>query len=111
MFALNSKVNENFKSKRQAASKVNLDLWDAALKGELARLKIAIEKGGNPDYINITQEGAPSSLHAAVRVENAKDGVKCVQKLLENGAEINAKLISNFNTPLYEGMVFFHSLV
>jgi len=78
-----------------------LDLWDAALKGDIDRLKIAIRNGGNPDFYHKKEEGCPTSLHAAARVQNADS--KCTMELIKKGADINAVLVSNFNSPLHEG--------
>lgn len=94
-------VPSNFKIENQTPSEVNLDLWDAAQKGDLERLKLAIERGGNPDFFNSMEEGAPTSLHAVART--SYKNAACAKELLDNGAEVNVTLKSNFNSPLHEG--------
>jgi len=94
------RVPTNFRGNMQISSKVNLDLWDAAHNGDIRGLKLAIQRGGNPDYFKSSEECGPTSLHAAARIPGANG--TCTKELIEKGAEVNVKLVSNFNSPLHE---------
>lgn len=94
------RVPTNFRGIKQAPSKVNLDLWDAAHNGDIECLKIALKNGGNPDFYQTAEEGGPTSLHASARAPNADP--KCTKELINKGADVNVILISNFNSPLHE---------
>ena len=82
----------------------NISLFESAQYGNFQGLKDALDKGANPDYFYKYEEGNPSSLHASVKIENEITSVQCTKLLLESGADVNAKLISNKNSALHDGM-------
>ena len=81
------------------SSAMNSSLFEAAKKGDVHSLKEALKKGANPNYAARSEEGAPTSLHEAVKIQH-EDGEECTKVLLENGADIDSTLLTNCNTPL-----------
>eukprot|EP00586_Coscinodiscus_wailesii_P020937 CAMPEP_0172493624 /NCGR_PEP_ID=MMETSP1066-20121228/25031_1 /TAXON_ID=671091 /ORGANISM="Coscinodiscus wailesii, Strain CCMP2513" /LENGTH=306 /DNA_ID=CAMNT_0013263847 /DNA_START=32 /DNA_END=952 /DNA_ORIENTATION=+ len=104
----------NLCGKNQTATPENISLYDAAQKGDVTSLKAALAAGANPDYFKKSEEGTPAPLHAAVLTSSsssnssirAKDdkstaAIACTKTILRNGADVDATLISNRNTPLH----------
>jgi len=96
-------ISEDYCGYQQEASALNVQLFQAAQKGDIDVLKRALEKGANPNFIDQHEEGNPVALHEAVRIENEATSIECTRLLLEKGAETSLQLISSRNTPLHEG--------
>ena len=96
-------IPESFCGKAQWRTAANLSLLEAVSKGDLQGTLRAIEQGGNPCFMDGSQEGSPSTLHVLSNAEDTSDSILCAQVLLEHGARdvINATLISNLNSPLH----------
>jgi hypothetical protein len=83
----------------ESSASANSALFDAAKNGDSEALRRALKNGASPNYTSLKEEGAPTSLHESVKFSN-ETGVECTKLLLENGADIDATLLTNCNTPL-----------
>lgn len=97
-------MSPNFTAEKQRATPENLALWKATTQGDLENLKKSIEDGANPDFCmkqgGDQADGTPSCLHSAARsIGGAPE--ECAKELIDQGADVNLKLISNLNTPLH----------
>ena len=72
----------------------------AAQEGNLTQIQSHIKAGGKCFYFHRPADGA-TSLHAAAR-STSVDAAKCVDYLFINGGSLEAKMITNHNTPLHE---------
>ena len=79
----------------------NNDLFEAAKNGDVEALRTALKNGANAKFECRKEEGAPTSLHESIKLRN-ENGVQCTKLLLENGADIDATLLTNCNTPLID---------
>ncbi len=77
----------------------NKALYNAAKTGDVEALKAALKNGACPNYTSSKDEGDPTSLHETVKLGDAK-GIECTKMLLDKGANIDATLLTNRNTPL-----------
>lgn len=87
----------------QYESDANTALFQAAKNGNVTGLRDALEKGANPDFFTTNEEGNPASIHASIKFADEDSSLECVKILLESGANVNTKLISNQNSALHEG--------
>lgn len=78
----------------------NVKLFMAAQEGNLEAIKEHVKAGGKCYYFHRPFDGA-TSLHAAAR-SSSVDAAKCVDYLFINGGSLEAKMITNHNTPLHE---------
>lgn len=97
-----------FTGENQASSSANLAMYDAAIKGDVKKLKRALDEGANPNFYNEKGDGVPCALHVSVGDLTSDEkrkggGLLCAKVLIENGARTDTTLISNKNTPLHEG--------
>ncbi|CAM9412808.1 unnamed protein product, partial [Phaeothamnion confervicola] len=80
----------------QTSSRENVELFDAAKRGDLRSLRSALSAGGNPNYYKHPEEGATALLAAS-----ATGHADVIRTLLEAGAAVGERLITNHNGPLH----------
>ncbi|KAL3773499.1 hypothetical protein ACHAWO_012760 [Cyclotella atomus] len=95
-------VPEYLRGENQWETEANLELFQAAQNGDIEMLKVALAKGGNPNYFSVGKDG---TLHAASRNASG-DAALCARELVQSGARVSAALISNRNTALHEAASF-----
>jgi len=66
-------------------------LWEAAMFGEIEAAKKAIADGAN---VNAKKEDGQTPLHSAVVAALDSGDNKVIELLIENGADVNAKIVS-----------------
>lgn len=74
-------------------------LWSAALKGDLQKTELVLQRGADPNKLVEDREGKHLPLVSAAR----EGHIEVVKLLLKNGASVNAGAIENWNadvTPL-----------
>lgn len=79
----------------------NNDLFEAAKNGDVEALRTALKNGASANFACRKEEGAPTSLHESIKLRD-ENGVQCTKLLLDNGADIDATLLTNCNTPLID---------
>ncbi|CAM9667836.1 unnamed protein product, partial [Laminaria digitata] len=88
-------IPEHKLAKNQLPTKQNQDLYLAATTGDQGGLKSALAAGGSPNWWN-PDEGA-TAIHGAAIGGHAE----CIKLLLQNGAVIEERLLTNRNSPLH----------
>ena len=80
-------------SEKPTASNESADasLWEATLLGEIEPAKKAIADGAN---VNAKKEDGQTPLHSAVVAALDSGDNKVIELLIENGADVNAKIVS-----------------
>jgi ankyrin repeat protein len=93
-----AEVPEYLCGENQWETEANVELFQAAQKGDIERLKKALSNGANPNYFSNQRDG---TLHAASRNASGEAAL-CARELVQRGARVSAALISNRNTALHE---------
>ena len=86
----------------QLPSEANITLFEKASLGDFQAVKEAHKAGGKPNYFHRPSDGA-TSLHAAAR-SPSKEATECINFLFLKGACLDARMITNQNTPLHEAI-------
>lgn len=93
---------EYLKGENQWESTENVELYEAAIKGDIHKLRKALDKGAKPNYFHRHGDDCPSILHTVAR-SSCGDAAMCAKELIDRGAVVSIELISNKNTPVHEG--------
>jgi len=98
-------VPEYLKGENQWESPENVELYEAALKGDIHNLRLALDKGAKPNYFHRHGDDCPSALHTVARFapSSCGDAAMCAKELIGRGAVVSIELVSNKNTPVHEG--------
>ena len=84
----------------QWSTPANLALFDAASRGDLEATLNALSLGASASYCCSLEEGSPSAVHSVSKAVDG-DAAACASELINQGALVDATLISNRNTPLH----------
>jgi|TARA_B100000678_G_scaffold6732_1_gene5715 ankyrin repeat protein/thiol-disulfide isomerase/thioredoxin len=84
-------VAEAAKPEPPTAKAPDASLWEAAMSGEIELAKKAIADGAN---VNAKKEDGQTPLHFAVVAALDSGDNKVIELLIENGADVNAKIVS-----------------
>ena len=76
---------------KTTAKAPDASLWEAAMSGEIELAKKAIADGAN---VNAKKEDGQTPLHFAVVAALDSGDNKVIELLIENGADVNAKIVS-----------------
>jgi len=100
----NQDVPEYLKGENQWESPENVELYEAALKGDIHNLRLALDKGAKPNYFHRHGDDCPSALHTVARFapSSCGDAAMCAKELIGRGAVVSIELVSNKNTPVHE---------
>jgi len=84
-------VAEAAQPEPQTAKTADASLWEAAMFGKIEAAKKAIADGAN---VNAKKEDGQTPLHFAVVAALDSGDNKVIELLIENGADVNAKIVS-----------------
>lgn len=84
----------------QWSTPANLALFDAASRGDLQAALKALSLGASASYCCSSEEGSPSAIHSVSKALDG-DAAACASELINRGALVDVKMISNRNTPLH----------
>ncbi|GMH82208.1 hypothetical protein TrST_g11682 [Triparma strigata] len=98
-----SAIPEHMLEENQLPNENNLALFTAALDGDFERVKSAVKAGAKPNYFHRPADGA-TSMHAASR-SSTIEASQIMNYLFVHGGCLDAKMITNHNTPLHEAIM------
>ena len=81
----------------------NIALFAAASEGDIKKLKEALSKGANPNFISKNEH--LGALHAAARSlsSSSENGAAlCARELIGNGARASCRSLADKNEPIHE---------
>ena len=93
-------IPEYLLEENQLPNEANVGIFTSASAGDHDGLQRFYDKGGKPNYFHRPSDGA-TSLHGAAR-SGTSGALRCMEFLMLKGAVLDAKMITNQNTPLHE---------